>query len=130
MAYSGVVRSNTNPLASCSSYNNQSIVRKQERGGIEVGFGIRKRTSRVAVIKCGIERSSDGKKGVVSNSNYVVPLDDTLSFTNSSSCITRPLGEILRDLNKRIPDTIVKPHNTTAISPPPPSSDPSSFIPW
>lgn len=45
--------------------------------------------------------SSDAKKGVP-NSNYVVPLD------MSSSCITRPLVEILRDLNKRIPDNIVK----------------------
>ncbi|GMG98911.1 hypothetical protein Nepgr_000751 [Nepenthes gracilis] len=45
---------------------------------------------------------SDPKKAVL-NSNYVVPLD------MSSSCITRPLAEILRDLNKKIPDNIVKP---------------------
>ncbi|GMH10898.1 hypothetical protein Nepgr_012739 [Nepenthes gracilis] len=47
---------------------------------------------------------SDPKKAVL-NSNYVVPLD------NSASCITRPLTEILRDLNKRIPDNIVKPES-------------------
>lgn len=52
---------------------------------------------RLKQVKCGID-------GGVSNSNYVVPLDN---FSNSS-CITRPLAEILRDLNKRIPDTIVK----------------------
>lgn len=79
------------------------------------------------MIKCSIERS-DGKKaggGVVSNSNYVVPLDDSFSFSNSSSTITRPLAEILRDLNKRIPDTLVKPPidpNSSASS--------STFIPW
>ncbi|XP_071695956.1 DNA repair RAD52-like protein 2, chloroplastic [Rutidosis leptorrhynchoides] len=55
----------------------------------------------------------DGSKGVsVPNSNYVVPLDI------SSSCITRPLAEILRDLNKRIPDNIIV--NTAN----------SAFIPW
>ncbi|XP_054806501.1 DNA repair RAD52-like protein 2, chloroplastic [Prosopis cineraria] len=65
--------------------------------------------------------SSDGKKGGVSNSNYVVPLDKSFPFSNSS--ITRPLAEILRDLNKRIPDNIVKPHV---------DGDPSAatLIPW
>lgn len=69
-------------------------------------------------VKCGaLERSSDGKKGGgVSNSNYVVPLDNSSPF----SCINRPLAEILRDLNKRIPDAIVKP----------PDSSASTFIPW
>ncbi|KAK9276709.1 hypothetical protein L1049_006245 [Liquidambar formosana] len=57
--------------------------------------------------------SSDAKKAAVPNSNYVVPLDKS----SSSSCITRPLDEILRDLNKRIPDNIIKP-------------DDSPFIPW
>ncbi|XP_057961074.1 DNA repair RAD52-like protein 2, chloroplastic [Malania oleifera] len=54
----------------------------------------------------------DAKKvAAVSNSNYVVPLD------KPSSCITRPLAEILRDLNKRIPDNIRRPQHST-------------FIPW
>ncbi|KAJ8450782.1 hypothetical protein Cgig2_032407 [Carnegiea gigantea] len=44
--------------------------------------------------------SSDVKKAAVPNYNYVVPLDKT------ASCITRPLAEILRDLNKRIIDDI------------------------
>ncbi|CAI9093326.1 OLC1v1028800C1 [Oldenlandia corymbosa var. corymbosa] len=43
-------------------------------------------------------------------SNYVVPLD-------KPSCITRPLAEILRDLNKRIPDNLIQ------------DGDPT-FIPW
>ncbi|KAF8390803.1 hypothetical protein HHK36_025331 [Tetracentron sinense] len=53
--------------------------------------------------------SNASKKAAVPNSNYVVPLD-------KSSCITRPLAEILRDLNKRVPDKIIKPD--------------SNYIPW
>ncbi|XP_044507483.1 DNA repair RAD52-like protein 2, chloroplastic [Mangifera indica] len=49
----------------------------------------------------GSENSQTSKKGVP-NSNYVVPL-------NNSSSITRPLAEILRDLNKRIPDNVISP---------------------
>lgn len=46
--------------------------------------------------------NSKGKAAsAVPSSNYVVPMD------NTSSCITRPLAEILRDLNKRIPDNII-----------------------
>ncbi|WOK95566.1 hypothetical protein Cni_G04273 [Canna indica] len=44
--------------------------------------------------------SRGGGGGAVSNSNYVVPLDLTPSFC-------RPLKEILRDLNKRVPDNII-----------------------
>ncbi|OIT30003.1 PREDICTED: DNA repair RAD52-like protein 2, chloroplastic [Nicotiana attenuata] len=51
-----------------------------------------------------------------SNTNYVVPLDKS-----SSSCITRPLAEILRDLNKRIADNIIKAND---------GDDNSTFIPW
>ncbi|KAL8511424.1 hypothetical protein ACS0TY_017999 [Phlomoides rotata] len=61
-----------------------------------------------------IALSGDGKKPAATpNSNYVVPLD-------KSSCITRPLAEILRDLNKRVPDNIIKTHD---------SEHPTS-IPW
>jgi hypothetical protein len=55
-----------------------------------------------------------------------VPLDKSFTPTNSS-CITRPLVEILRDLNKRIPDNIIE---TTT---PPPHDDntaATTFIPW
>lgn len=55
---------------------------------------------------------SSGKKAATPNSNYVVPLD-------MSSSITRPLNEIFRDLNKRIPDNIIKTRE-----------DNSTFIPW
>ncbi|KAI3728475.1 hypothetical protein L6452_17112 [Arctium lappa] len=60
--------------------------------------------------------NSKSKGGsAVPSSNYMVPLD------NSSSCITRPLAEILRDLNKRIADNIiVKQSDNTN----------STFIPW
>ncbi|XP_061364169.1 DNA repair RAD52-like protein 2, chloroplastic [Gastrolobium bilobum] len=117
-----VVRPNTNPFVSkmilLSSYN------QSRKEGLEVGF-VRKKnfgvTDRLGTlsVKCALERgsnSSDGKKGGVSNSNYVVPLDN-------SSCITRPLAEILRDLNKRIPDTIVR-------APIPGDSSAVTFIPW
>ncbi|KAJ8759912.1 hypothetical protein K2173_010058 [Erythroxylum novogranatense] len=63
--------------------------------------------------------NGDNKAKKVPSSNYVVPLDKSKSLLSSSysSCITRPLAEILRDLNKRIPDNIVKPQspNTTLI---------------
>ncbi|CAO2829644.1 unnamed protein product [Amaranthus hypochondriacus] len=50
------------------------------------------------------KNSSGGDvKNAVPNTNYVVPLDKA-----PSSCITRPLAEILRDLNKRIPDNNLK----------------------
>ncbi|VVA98847.1 unnamed protein product [Arabis nemorensis] len=61
-----------------------------------------------------------GKKKAVPNSNYVVPMD---KFSSSSS-ITRPLIEILRDLNKKIPDNIVKGHDPRS------SAASSGFIPW
>lgn len=54
---------------------------------------------------------------VASTNNYVVPLDA------SPSGITRPLVEILRDLNKRVPDTIVRPPSRRASA-----SDP--VVPW
>lgn len=44
--------------------------------------------------------SGGGSGSAMPNSNYVVPLDN-------SSVITRPLNEILRDLNKRVPDNII-----------------------
>ncbi|KAI6686785.1 hypothetical protein NL676_032698 [Syzygium grande] len=67
--------------------------------------------------------SSNMKKGSVPNSNYVVPLDRSFS-SSYTSFVTRPLVEILRDLNKRIPDDVVKPR---------PSHDHASSpnsIPW
>ncbi|KAL7171897.1 hypothetical protein ACSBR2_036537 [Camellia fascicularis] len=58
------------------------------------------------------QANNNKKAASVPNSNYVVPLD-------KSSCITRPLAEILRDLNKRIPDNIIKTDDAS-----------TPFIPW
>jgi hypothetical protein len=46
----------------------------------------------------------EGKR--VPTTNYVVPLDKPTGMT-------RPLGEILRDLNKRVPDKIIDPDANT-----------------
>lgn len=73
--------------------------------------------------------SSKGKKGSVPSSNYVVPLDKSFSSSNSS-CITRPLVEILRDLNKRIPDNIINPLSSTDHGSDSDADQPSTFIPW
>ncbi|RWW13340.1 hypothetical protein GW17_00022954 [Ensete ventricosum] len=58
----------------------------------------------VAALDKGPGASGNGGRktggGGVPNSNYVVPLDLTPSFI-------RPLKEILRDLNKRVPDNII-----------------------
>ncbi|KAK4371310.1 hypothetical protein RND71_010785 [Anisodus tanguticus] len=79
-------------------------------------------TTRTSKLQVKANNTSDGVKNAASspsstssvpNTNYVVPLDKS-----SSSCITRPLDEILRDLNKRIPDNIIK------------ADDNSTFIPW
>ena len=63
--------------------------------------------------------SNEGNKKAASvpNSNYVVPLDNSVA----SSCITRPLAEILRDLNKRIPDNIINTDDAIAST---------NLIPW
>ncbi|KAG9136795.1 hypothetical protein Leryth_004543 [Lithospermum erythrorhizon] len=60
------------------------------------------------------KKGSGGSSVSMSNSNYVVPMDN-------SSCIMRPLGEILRDLNKRINDNIIKIND---------HGYDSTFIPW
>ncbi|KAF3430873.1 hypothetical protein FNV43_RR25603 [Rhamnella rubrinervis] len=70
--------------------------------------------------------SNDGNKGGVPNSNYVVPLDKSFSLS-SSSCITRPLAEILRDLNKRIPENIIGTPSHAAATDTPITT---TFIPW
>ncbi|KAI4343470.1 hypothetical protein L6164_010814 [Bauhinia variegata] len=82
---------------------------------VQVGFPFVSRRNNLrgsTSLVCALERSnnsSDGKKGGISNTNYVVPLDKSFPFSNSS-CMTRPLIEILRDLNKKIPDNLVKTH--------------------
>ncbi|KAK8653438.1 hypothetical protein V6N13_127438 [Hibiscus sabdariffa] len=87
-------------------------------GSLVVGGQRRGRGRFIGHLRC--SSSSNAEKGVP-NSNYVVPLDKTFSPSNSS-CITRPLVEILRDLNKRVPENI--------INPPSGSSPSSTFLPW
>ncbi|KAG0490078.1 hypothetical protein HPP92_006941 [Vanilla planifolia] len=50
---------------------------------------------------------SNGRKLDMSNSKYVVPLDKTMPG------LTRPLAEILRDLNKRVSDKIINSVNNS-----------------
>ncbi|KAL5218289.1 hypothetical protein ABZP36_018973 [Zizania latifolia] len=69
---------------------------------------------RLAVVAAAPERKPGG--AVASTTNYVVPLDA------APSGITRPLVEILRDLNKRVPESVVR--SSRRVSP----SDP--VIPW
>ncbi|KAJ0974638.1 hypothetical protein J5N97_016603 [Dioscorea zingiberensis] len=76
------------------------------------GWCAGRRTSRLGlVIASSVEKNgANGKKGVsgVPNSNYVVPFD-------KASTLTRPLAEILRDLNKRVPDKIIN-HDDNSIA--------------
>ncbi|KAJ7955540.1 Cobalt ion-binding protein [Quillaja saponaria] len=112
-----------------SSYKNWNEI-QAVGNGIGLGFSPQRRNLGSGIfasfsVVCGLERNSsnnsnEGKKGGLPNSNYVVPLDK--SFT-SSTCITRPLSEILRDLNKRIPDNIIK--SQAQVGPPT-----TTFIPW
>lgn len=55
----------------------------------------------------GTGSGSNGKKVSVPNSNYVVPLD------MAAAGLTRPLNEILRDLNKRVPEKIINHENNS-----------------
>ncbi|CAI9768803.1 unnamed protein product [Fraxinus pennsylvanica] len=89
----------------------------QRFGTVELRFNTPLRTLNIRM--SALDRNSisggDGnssKKAATPNLNYVVPLD-------KYSCITRPLAEILRDLNKRIPDNIIKTQDNQ-----------STFIPW
>ncbi|XP_021746109.1 DNA repair RAD52-like protein 2, chloroplastic [Chenopodium quinoa] len=77
---------------------------------VKVGYKQRLMVAAALDNKSNVGGGDAKKGGAVPNSNYVVPLD------KSASCITRPLAEILRDLNKRIPDNILKPN--------------SKIIPW
>ncbi|KAK9089958.1 hypothetical protein Sjap_023135 [Stephania japonica] len=93
-------------------YYPKSIKMKMGEEGLVEGQGWRRPRSRGSLF-C-VNNSKKGRSHAAAGSNnYVVPLQDKSS---SSSCITRPLAEILRDLNKRVPDNILKP--------------PSNSIPW
>ncbi|KDP23222.1 hypothetical protein JCGZ_23055 [Jatropha curcas] len=117
-----LAKSKSPPLFPLSTCRMSSSSFEDKFGGVCVGNG----RSKLRLV-CAVggntannnSNSSDGnKKKGVPNSNYVVPLDKSFS-SSYSSCITRPLAEILRDLNKRIPDNIIKP-----------SSPVTTYIPW
>ncbi|OMO95851.1 hypothetical protein COLO4_15649 [Corchorus olitorius] len=110
--HSFIIFSNTNTN---TNYWNGRLEVRRAGGGGRARYG--------GLVHCSGNNNSSGdakKGGGVPNSNYVVPLDKSFSPSNSS-CITRPLVEILRDLNKRIPDNIIKPL---------PKSSSSTFLPW
>lgn len=90
-------KSTTNSLKLCNTSNNSTNV-----------FG-----TKLSLVHFASSKSRVGSG--VPSSNYVVPFD-------SSSCITRPLAEILRDLNKRIADNIIVKQPADAAQ--------SAFIPW
>ncbi|KAL6560290.1 hypothetical protein OROGR_003849 [Orobanche gracilis] len=78
----------------------------------QITFSVPNRRLKLRISALSGDGTSNSKKAAAPNSNYVVPLDKL-------SGITRPLVEILRDLNKRIPDNIIKTQN-----------DQPTFIPW
>ncbi|KAL2607411.1 hypothetical protein R1flu_025984 [Riccia fluitans] len=65
-------------------------------------------------------RASDSaaKRVVPSYANYAVPIENQ----TTSSFITRPLAEILRDMNKRVPDKVLKVRMDEGV--------PLKYIPW
>lgn len=71
--------------------------------------GVRRGWTAMSLLEKGVGpgSGSNGKKVGVPNSNYVVPLD------MAAAGLTRPLNEILRDLNKRVPDKIINPGNNS-----------------
>lgn len=76
---------------------------RRRPSGINISSIGNRNSSRTWMRVLALERNNNSSSdAAVPNSNYVVPLD-----SKSSSCITRPLAEILRDLNKRIPDNII-----------------------
>lgn len=115
---------NTNHLGNDNNKNNTtSSFNVDFRRSVGVGNWKRKKTDRGRLVYAlGASNGNSGssasdpassKRKSVPNSNYVVPMDKSFA----SSYITRPLVEILRDLNKRIPDNIIKPHSSSPLIP-------------
>ncbi|PKA61615.1 hypothetical protein AXF42_Ash018228 [Apostasia shenzhenica] len=79
-----------------------------QRGMVEFRGRRRGMTAVMAVLDKGPSGSEyGGKKVGVPNSNYVVPLD------KATPGLMRPLAEILRDLNKRVPEKIIDTSNNS-----------------
>ncbi|KAG9447422.1 hypothetical protein H6P81_013550 [Aristolochia fimbriata] len=83
----------TRPVAPSFSAFPGTVVVRQRRGVSSIVVASEKNVN------------GNGKKAVPS-SNYVVPLD-------KASPLTRPLAEILRDLNKRVSAKIIKPEDNS-----------------
>lgn len=132
MAVQSITTTTTNPFLTKSA--TLSFTSKCNDSLVVVGIGGQRRRTPILCAtnnnsSSSSNESSSSKKsggggggGAVPNSNYVVPLDKSFTSTNSS-CITRPLVEILRDLNKRIPDNIIKSSDDDHTSF-------ATFIPW
>ncbi|XP_010909258.1 DNA repair RAD52-like protein 2, chloroplastic [Elaeis guineensis] len=88
------------PPAAAATEEMRTLCVAGRRQGGRVSWARRGAVMVAAALEKG--NGNGGKKagGAVPNSNYVVPLD-------KASCLTRPLAEILRDLNKRVPDKII-----------------------
>ncbi|KAJ7567019.1 hypothetical protein O6H91_02G128700 [Diphasiastrum complanatum] len=73
-----------------------------------LGSRMRSKSSLQLAYKEGVKSvqvmAAETNKKVVPFSNYAVPIDDLAG----SSFMTRPLAEILRDMNKRVPDKVIK----------------------
>ncbi|KAJ6834707.1 DNA repair RAD52-like protein 2, chloroplastic [Iris pallida] len=85
---------------------------QQQPGAVSFGPRRRRRSAAAASLSAAegpagnnISSSTVGgnKVSAAANSNYVVPLD----LKSPSFGLVRPLAEILRDLNKRVPDNII-----------------------
>ena len=130
MAVQSITTTTTNPFLTKSA--TPSFTSKCNDCLVVVGIGGQRRKTPILCATNNNSSSSNesssssskksGGGGAVPNSNYVVPLDKSFTSTNSS-CITRPLVEILRDLNKRIPDNIIKSSDDDHTSF-------ATFIPW
>ncbi|CAM6030215.1 unnamed protein product [Sphagnum balticum] len=80
-------------------------------------------SSSQSLLDCKSSWSSQGNgggicAGIVSSASYAVPLESA----RESSFITRPLAEILRDMNKRVPEKVLKVKNDNGAS--------LKYIPW
>lgn len=108
-----------NPQARPSGFHFSRTARSYRAGRaltFRVSAAVERSSSGGAGEGAASKKAAPSSSGSVPNSNYMVPMD------KPSSCLTRPLAEILRDLNKRIPDNIIKDHG---------NNDPhSTFIPW
>nr|PNR63072.1 hypothetical protein PHYPA_001497 [Physcomitrium patens] len=63
-----------------------------------------------------------GRVNANANLSYAVPMSGPGGAATEPSLVTRPLAEILRDLNKRVPDKVLKTRNDEGVM--------LKYIPW